>query len=165
MSGRSAVEGCNDTTILVGIERLVRLGVLAALAVPIGVENNRRPALGLLLIAGLVQDTRVDPADGAALRSTRTHPRGIVLVVTELHMMSREARVDQRVLLGFRIIDLKLAARRGEREDLRRRVAGAGLAPIRVVGRTDARGEPHPVLLIVVEAVRASLAVPNFLVA
>src|SRR5205807_5210824 len=60
------IERGSEAHVLVGILRLTRLGVLIALAVTVGVDNKRGPALRLLDVAGLVEQLGVDPADIAA---------------------------------------------------------------------------------------------------
>src|SRR5690606_18166599 len=57
------VVACVDAPIEGRIQRLVRLRVRIALSVAVGVENQRRPALRSLGIAGLVEQLRVEPAD------------------------------------------------------------------------------------------------------
>ena len=80
---------------LVGIERLVGLDVVVALAVAVGVEDKRRPPLRLHRIAGLVEHLGVEPADH---RAAAAGPQRVVGVVAELQVMGLEARVDERVL-------------------------------------------------------------------
>src|ERR1051326_2393509 len=53
----------DDALVLGRIDRLVRLDIGVALAVAVGVENHRRPALGLRRVAGLVEFLHVEPAD------------------------------------------------------------------------------------------------------
>src|SRR5215471_9108920 len=48
--------------ILVRIDRLARLAIVVELAVPVGVEHERRPALRLLGITGLVEDRGIEPS-------------------------------------------------------------------------------------------------------
>src|SRR5439155_20202945 len=72
---RDAIERDVHAPVLVGIERLVRLGVFAALAVAVGVEDERSPALRLHLVAGLLEHLHIDPAGSAAGRTTRARPQ------------------------------------------------------------------------------------------
>ena len=60
------VEHLGDALVLGRIQRLVGLDILVALAVAVGVEDERRPALRLRRIAGFVEHLGVDPADHAA---------------------------------------------------------------------------------------------------
>ena len=60
------------------------------LAVAVGVENERRPTLRLLLVAGLVEHLRIDPADDAAF----ARPDGVVRVVREVQVERAEAGID-----------------------------------------------------------------------
>src|SRR4030095_13899801 len=56
-----AIEGRHDPLVLGGIDRLIGLDVLVALAVAIGVEDERCPALCFLLVAGLVEHPAIQP--------------------------------------------------------------------------------------------------------
>ena len=55
-----------DAHVLGGVGRLARLGIVVALAVAVGVEHERRPALRFLRVAGFVAYFRVDPAGDRA---------------------------------------------------------------------------------------------------
>src|SRR5690242_21445032 len=57
------IEAGADAMVLARIDGLVRLGVFAALAVAVGVEDQRGPSLRLLLITGLVEQLGVEPPD------------------------------------------------------------------------------------------------------
>ena len=65
------VEHLGDALVLGRIQRLVGLDIFVALAVAVGVEDERRPALRLRRIAGLVEHLGVDPADHAAAAAAR----------------------------------------------------------------------------------------------
>ena len=61
-----SVEHLGDALVLGRIQRLVGLDIFVALAVAVGVEDERRPALRLRRVAGFVEHLGVDPADHAA---------------------------------------------------------------------------------------------------
>ena len=144
-----AVEVHRDPLVLGRIDRLVGLDIGVALAVAVGVEDERRPALRLLLVAGLLEHLAVQPADHAGADRRRRwstasgwHPR-------EVEMMGGEAGVDQRELAGRRIVQRQLRGRRrrsgttlaeGWSEPCLQK---AGLACGRMRG-----GEPHAALLV-----------------
>ena len=67
------VEHLGDPPVLGRIGRLVGLDIVVALAVAVGVEDERRPALRLRRIAGLVEHLGVDPADHAAAAAAAVH--------------------------------------------------------------------------------------------
>src|SRR5207253_4707762 len=149
---RDAVERHVDAAVLVGIERLIRLGVFVALAVAVGVEDERGPTLRLHFVAGLLVHLYVDPAGRTALRAACAEPQRVVGVETELQVMRREARADHLEFLRLRIIHRDVAVRCVDWEDLRRRMIGARLAVVRIWRRTDAGGKPDARLLVEVEA-------------
>src|SRR5512132_105545 len=61
------IEAGVDAVILSRIDRLIRLRILAARAVSVRVEDQRRPPLRLLLVAGLVEELCIEPSqDGSA---------------------------------------------------------------------------------------------------
>ena len=103
------VEARVDALVLGRIDRLVRLDVGVALAVAVGVEDERRPALRLRGVAGLVEHLRVEPADH---RAAAARPQRVVRVVAELQVVRREAGVDERVLLRLRIEAPRCGGRR-----------------------------------------------------
>ena len=63
---RVGARAAGDALVLGGIDRLVRLDVFVALAVAVGVEHERRPALRLGGVAGLVEHLGVEPAGDRA---------------------------------------------------------------------------------------------------
>src|SRR5882724_3945390 len=73
-----SVEGRHDPLVLGRIDRLVGLDVLVALAVAVGVEDERRPALGFLLVTGLVEHLAIQPADDAAGGPAGARPQRVV---------------------------------------------------------------------------------------
>src|SRR4029078_10231923 len=62
---RHGVEAERDPRVLARVDRLTGLDIVVALAIAVGVENERRPALRLLLVAGLLERFSIEPADGA----------------------------------------------------------------------------------------------------
>ena len=133
----------HDALVLGRIGRLVGLDELVALAVAVGVEDERRPALRLRRVAGLVEHLGVDPAGH---RPGAAEPQRVVGVVAELQVMRAEAGVDEGVLHRLRIEHRHLAGRPLEREHLRGRMIGALLAEGRVVHRRarSPRATPGP---------------------
>ena len=117
---RHPVERDVDPAVLVGIERLVRLGPLVTLAVGVGVEDEGSPALRLHFVAGLFQHLHIDPAGHAACGAARTRPCGIIRVKAELHVVGGEAGVDEREFLSLRVVHFELTPGSREREHLRR---------------------------------------------
>ena len=59
------VEASDDALVLGRVDRLVGLDIVVALAVAVGVEDERRPALRFLLVAGLLEHLAIEPADDA----------------------------------------------------------------------------------------------------
>src|SRR4029453_18695455 len=57
------VERTADSLILAWVERVIRFDVRVAFAVPIGVPDERGPALRLHLVVSLVEHLRVQPTD------------------------------------------------------------------------------------------------------
>ena len=78
------------------------------LAVAVGVEDQRRPALRRHLVAGLVEHLRVEPADDLAAAA---RPQRAVRVFGEHQMVRAEARADVRELLRLRVVHLQMPAR------------------------------------------------------
>src|SRR6185295_409258 len=83
------------------IDRLVGLDVVASLAVAIGIEDERRPALRLFLVTGLLEHFAVQPAYDAALGATCAGPQCVVGVLREDQVMGWKARADQSDLAGL----------------------------------------------------------------
>ena len=115
---RDAVEAGQHTLVLAWIQRLVGFGIaFVALAVAIGVENDRGPALRCLLVAGLVELLDVQPADHIAATDTaHSARRPEPTFAVELQMMRAEAGVNERELVGLGVIHRKLAAHFRNRE-------------------------------------------------
>src|SRR5690348_8626823 len=104
-----AVEADIEALVLGGIDRLVRFDVGVALAVAIGIENKRRPALRFFFVVSLVPQLGVQPADRAAA-TTAAGPQGVVRVFGELQVVSAETRPDERHFLGLGIVDGQVAS-------------------------------------------------------
>src|SRR3984893_967163 len=161
-----AVERSNDALILRRIDRLVRLGIaFVALAVAVGVEDERRPALRLHLVAGFVEGLAVEPADHAALRAAGAGPERVVGVFREHEMVGGEAGADERDLAAFWIVHGEMARGLLDWCELRRGMVRALAAEVRIGELADARGEADPAGLIHHRIVHAGLAVPDHLVA
>src|SRR5262249_58507342 len=82
------------------IGRSIWLDILVELAVAIGVEHERRPALRVGGVAGLLEDLGVEPARHL---SSAAEPERVVGVIAELRMVRAEAEVDEGVLHRLRI--------------------------------------------------------------
>src|SRR6185503_6530789 len=87
-----------DAVILLRIDRLIRLGPAAGdLAVAVGVDDARAPALRRARIVRLVERHGVEPADGIVLAEHQ------VVVLVEIIVVRGEAAVDHRDLFRLRI--------------------------------------------------------------
>ena len=104
----NSVETSNDAFVFGWIHRLIRLYVLVALAVAVGVEDKRCPALRFCDITCFVEHLGIDPADRCPAAAG---PQSIVGVVGELQMMRPEASIDKRVLRRLGIEYRKLSVR------------------------------------------------------
>src|SRR5579864_1425727 len=87
-----------DPLILGRVDRLVGFDVIVALAIAVRVQDERRPALRLGGVAGLVKRPGVHPPDDW---TAATDPQRVVIVITELEMMSPEAGVDESIFHGL----------------------------------------------------------------
>ena len=158
------VEGRADAHVLARLLRLAGLGVLVALAVAVGVEHQRGPALRLLDVAGLVEHLGVDPADVAAA-AAGAHPQRLVGVVAELQMMRAEAGLVGGVFAGLRIVHRHPAVGAVERKLDGRGMRRALLAEGRIVRHVAGRREPDAALPVDHRVVVVGLAVPDVLLA
>ena len=68
--------------------------IVVALAVAIGVQDQRRPALRFLLVMSLVPNLGVQPAHHAAAPAA-AGPQRVIGVVGEQQVVGGEAGVDQ----------------------------------------------------------------------
>src|SRR5262249_39978865 len=105
-----AVEPEPDALVLGGIIRLVGFGVRVPLAIAVGVDDERRPALGLPRVARLPEHLRVHPADeGELVLEVVAEPQRVVRILAEIQMVRAEARVDERELLRLRVVHRDLS--------------------------------------------------------
>ncbi len=147
-----------------GIHRLAGLGVLVALAVAVGVDNQRGPPLRLLDVAGLVEHLGVDPADIAAA-AAGARPDRFILVVAELEVMRAEAGLVGGVFAGLGIIHRHPAIGAVERKLDGGRMRRALLAEVRIVRLVTRCGEPQAALPVEHRVVIVRPAVPDVLLA
>ena len=73
---------------------MIRLDVVVALAIAVGVEDEGRPALRLGCVAGLIEYLGIDPA---RYRPGAAQPERVVRVIAELQVMRAETGVDEGV--------------------------------------------------------------------
>src|SRR5262245_43466893 len=66
---RDGIEARDDALVLRRVDRLARLDIIVAFAIAVGVDNERRPALGFLLVAGLLEHLAIEPAEDWRLRT------------------------------------------------------------------------------------------------
>src|SRR5262249_41566899 len=97
---RDRIEAGDDALVFPWVDRLVGLDTIVALAVAVGVENEGRPTLRFLLVAGLLEHFAVEPAENRRLRAAGAGPQRLVGVCGEVQVMRREAGADQRELAG-----------------------------------------------------------------
>ena len=100
--------------------------------VSVGVDHRGTPTLRDFLVSGLIPEPRVQPADHLGITA---EPKGVILVLAELQMVSREATVDQAERLGVDIVHRDLTAARVHREVTSRGMIGAISAPFRLIPR------------------------------
>src|SRR3954462_8673770 len=95
--------------VLLRIERLDVRHPFAALSIPVGVEDERRPALRLALVPGLLVEGAVEPAAHRRSDDPGAGPDHVVLV--ELEMVGREAGADERPLIDARLEEREMPVR------------------------------------------------------
>ena len=137
-------------------------GVLADAAVAARVDDGRAPALRRLLVAGLVVELRVQPADDVGRPA---QPQRVVLVLGELQVVGHVARVDVHELLRFHVPVRELALAARDREVPGGRMIGALPAPGGVVRRPDPLRDPQAPLGVQHRVVSAVAACRGALVA
>src|SRR2546427_742768 len=152
------VETGHDALVLLRVDRIVRPDVIVTLAVAVGVQNERSPALCLLLIAGFLEHLSIEPPEDLVRRTARTRPQRVVGILGKVQMMRAETGVDERELPGFRIVHGELAVGAFDGKDLCRGVIRPLPAEGRIRGPAHARGEPDPALLRDHRLVEARLA-------
>ena len=113
-----------------------------SLPVPVGIHDERRPALGFLFISGFVEHLRVQPADHL---SATTRPERVVRVLGKHQMVGAETGADVRDLLCLRIVDGQVPARVRNRIQFRGWMLRAFAAESRVlIGRTAEVSQIRP---------------------
>src|SRR5690242_12994939 len=140
------------------IDGLIRLRVVAAFAVAIRVEDERRPSLRLLFVTRLVEALRVEPADHW---SAAARPQRSIRILGEHQMMCAEAGVDVRQLLRFGIVHRELPPGTIEWKEPSRRMTRAFLAKRWIIRGTYRGGDPDAALLVHHRVVDVVLARPD----
>ena len=158
---RDRVEPGDDTLVLRRIERLARLDPVVALAVAVGIQHERRPALRALLVTGLFEELAVEPAERRVAGAAGARPERVVRVLGEHQMVRAEAGADQRELAALRVVHREMAVGALERQHLRRRMARPLPAELGVARRPHARGVPDAPLLIQHRIVARGVTVPD----
>ena len=90
-----------------------------ALAVAVGVEDERRPPLRFHLVAGLIEHLRVQPADD---RSAPARPQRVIRILRKHQVMRAVAGADVGDLAVLRMVHRQVPARALDRRELRRRM-------------------------------------------
>ena len=123
------------------IDRLVRLYGGVPLAVAIGVEHQRGPALRLRGVPGLVEHLGIEPADD---RTAAARPLFVVLVEAELQMVRVKAGIDESILHRRRVEHRELPMALLQRQELCRGMVGAllGSPRERLIQINVSRGIP-----------------------
>src|SRR6202030_4369525 len=86
------VEAGHDALVLGGIGRLVGLHICVSLAVPVGVQDQCRPALRLGCVVGGVPYLRVKPSNHW---TAAAGPQRLVGVKAELQVVRAKARINK----------------------------------------------------------------------
>ena len=86
------------------------------MAIPIRIDDQRRPALRPLFVTGLVEHLRVQPTDDLAATA---RPQRVVLVFGEDQMVRAEACTDERHLFRDRVVHGEMATGPSSRESPR----------------------------------------------
>src|SRR5215831_10930822 len=144
-----------NTLVLGGIDGLVGLHVFVNLAVAVGVDDDRGPALGFRLVAGLFVDPAVQPAHDALLRSTLADPNRVIGILRQHHVVGVVAGPNQLGGVRLGIVYRQATGRFLDRERLGRWVIRSRLTERRVLRLANARGEPDFTLLVHHQAVNA----------
>src|SRR5262249_55565369 len=109
-----------ETLVLRHVEESIRLDIGIARLAPIGIGNDRGPALRGLCVVSCVEFFGIEPADNVRRRWACAEPKNAVLV--ERHAVGGEAGIDKRELLVVQIVEGKLAIGAVQRKQLRRNV-------------------------------------------
>src|SRR6266849_3432823 len=155
-----SVRGVDDGAVTIHGEALVNRRI--NLAVAVGIEVGRTPALGLLRVSCLIKDPSVEPAESLPARSAKE--KRVVLVEAELEMVRVKAGIDGSEFLRLGIVDGGVLARCCQWKIFGKWRIRSGLAEIRILGRADVRGHPNSALLIHHWIVRSPHAVPQDLI-
>ena len=129
-----------------GIQLRIRIGSTGLvprfgdLAVAVGVDDLRAPAIGQLLVMGLVPHAGVDPAEDRTQQFVEV--QGVILVVAEIEMVGGVAGVDQFELAGLGIVYRGLTVTGTQWIVLRVFVLGAFHTPGGLVV-ADLRSQPY----------------------
>jgi hypothetical protein len=158
---RNGVEPGGDPLVPARVDRLVRLDVRVADPVAVRIEDERRPALGRLRVAGLQERSRIEPPDYLAAAA---RPERVVVVHGEHEVMRAEAGADRGVLVRAWIVHAEMPASILDRELSRRRVIRALAAEVGVLPWAHGRGDPHSALVVDHRIVSVRAAVPDGLV-
>ena len=123
---RHAVVTTVDAHVARRVRGFARFGVVrVAHAVAVGVEDERRPALGRHGIAGFKKFPGIEPADDAAAAAG---PQGMVLVFGEHQVVRAETGIDRGIDIGPGIVNPEMAAGAAGRKHLGGRMLGTFLA-------------------------------------
>ena len=144
------------------VEIAAAVDPLGDAAVPVGVDDDRAPALGGAGVTGLFVDLDVEPADD---RTDRAEIQALALLETELQVVGVEAGVDELDVLRRRIVVGDVPRRPVQRVVLRVGVVRALAAPRGVAGTANLVGHPHPSLPVHHGVVRIAGVVPDEIVA
>ena len=144
--------------VLAGIDGRVRLHVLVAPAVPIEIQDQRRPSLRFLLVARLIPQLRIQPPDH---RTAAARPERPVRVLGKHQVVRAEARGHVLHLLCLGVVHRQVPPRTVEREETGRRMARPRLAEVRIVRRTNPRGDPDAPRLVEHRVVHVRPAGPD----
>ena len=71
---RHRIKAGDDALVLARVDRLVGLDIVVALAVAVGVDDERRPALRFLLVPGFLEHLAVQPTEYRSLRAAGAGP-------------------------------------------------------------------------------------------
>src|SRR5258708_25006583 len=112
------------------------------LAVGVGVQAERRPALRCHVIAGFLEHLAVEPADGARAGDPVARPERLVGVLGKYKVVRWEAGADERELSARRIVHGEMPTGVLLRELLVVRIALALLSGIPICLMEHSCGRP-----------------------
>src|SRR5204863_3834184 len=105
--------------------------------IAIGIKDERRPTLRLLLVASLLKRFPIQPANDAALGATCAGPQRVVGILGEDQMMRGKAGTDQSDFAGLWFVHRKMAVGAVDGEHLGRWMFGTCLARGGVLRRAN----------------------------